>query len=218
MRHATSGVLTEGPERSAERGPSSSAAARPSRALCVVLRAYYLRTSNSICSTTVESLASPMAEREPAMTVRVYRLTAGSVSRDRPIEGAIASRVPKGAILDRRRVTVDENTPLVEVHLSQISVRGRLLVGSHGMPADLAFTSTGLNSGKRVSTKSNEDGFFSAVLPSEGSWNVRIMPAGRLAYVIRRGIDVHQRDDLPSTARPFRRSGTRSRSRFVSRS
>jgi len=102
-----------------------------------------------------------------------------------------------GGILERKRITVDENTAVVELHLNQIPVHGRLRTGSHGLAADLRFTSTGLNSGKRVSTKSDSDGFFKTILPSEGTWDVRIMQPSGHSYIIRRGIAIHRRGDSP---------------------
>jgi hypothetical protein len=100
-------------------------------------------------------------------------------------------------VLDRRRIIVDATTPPVEIHLNLIEVRGRLKTASEGMPAKLTFTSTGLNSGKRISTKSDEEGNFKTALPSEGQWDVLVELLTRHAYVVRHGVEIHKRFDAP---------------------
>jgi len=87
--------------------------------------------------------------------------------------------------------------PAVEVPVTQIPIRGSVAAGTTPIRGFLTFTSRGGDLGKTVSLTSDENGEFSGFLPREGLWDVRVLPQTRDAYVIKRGVEVKRRGDLP---------------------
>lgn len=120
-------------------------------------------------------------------------------------------------VLDSRRSVfhrqqIDVPSAPLTVEVTAVPVEGRITAGDRPLKANIAFSRT---NGGTITIDSDDDGNFSGVLSTTGTWTVRVSPRGSGGRIRGMTVDVHPKEGERVARLSLRMPGGRLRGNLV---